>query len=92
MDGNSILGLWYLYCNSMVGLWMIVYRSYDAPMQKVCDHTPRRRCFRIRGGSHGTFSYHQSRFHIFKYYFLKTIFARQTAVSWGSSRGRQARM
>ena len=43
MDGNSILGLWYLYCNSMVGLWMIVDRAYDAPMQKVCDHTPRRR-------------------------------------------------
>ena len=37
MDGNSILGLWYLYCNSMVGLWMIV--SYDAPMQMVCLHT-----------------------------------------------------
>ena len=30
MDGNSILGLWYLYCNSMVGLWMIVL---------VCLHT-----------------------------------------------------
>ncbi len=36
MDGNSILGLWYLYCNSMVGLWMIVYRSYVAPMMHLC--------------------------------------------------------
>ena len=36
MDGRSMLGLWYLYCNSMVGLWMIVYRSYVAPMMHLC--------------------------------------------------------
>ena len=31
-----MLGLWYLYGNSMLGLWMIVCRSYVVPMIHLC--------------------------------------------------------
>ena len=35
-DGRSILGLWYLYCNSMVSLWMRICCNYVAPIPALC--------------------------------------------------------